>query len=103
MRTSVDECRELGRIVAAKLNAATGRTSVFIPRRGVSMIDVDGAAFHDPVADAAIFDSLLADLDPRIEVVDLPVDINDPTFGPAMAERLHELMQPDRAAATGAR
>jgi uncharacterized protein (UPF0261 family) len=103
MRTSLDECRELGRIVAAKLNAATGPTSVFIPRRGVSMIDVDGAAFHDPVADAAIFDSLLADLDPRIEVVDLPVDINDPTFGPAMAERLHELMQPDRAAATGAR
>jgi len=103
MRTSVDECRELGRIVAAKLNAATGPTSVFIPRGGVSMIDVDGAAFHDPEADAALFDALLADLDPRIEAVDLPVDINDPAFGPAMADRLHELLQASRPTASVAR
>jgi uncharacterized protein (UPF0261 family) len=99
MRTSVDECRELGRILAAKLNAATGPTSLFLPRGGVSMIDVPGAAFHDPAADAALFDALLADLDPRIEVVDLPVDINDPTFGPAMADRLDALLRAGRPAA----
>ena len=99
MRTSVDECRELGHIVAAKLNAAAGPTSVFIPRGGVSMIDVPGGAFHDPAADAALFDALLAELDPRIEVVDLPVDINDPTFGPAMADRLDVLLRASRPAA----
>lgn len=93
MRTSVDECRELGRILARKLNAATGSTSVFIPRGGVSMIDVPGGAFHDPAADQALFDALLADLDPRIEVVDLAVDINDPSFGPAMADRLDTLLR----------
>ena len=102
LRTSVDECRELGRILAAKLNAATGPTSLFLPRGGVSMIDVPGAAFHDPAADAALFDALLADLDPHIEVVDLPVDINDPTFGPAMADRLDELVRASRPAASGA-
>src|SRR6185503_7629349 len=53
MRTSVDECRELGRVLASKLNAATGPLSVFISRGGVSMIDVPGGAFHDPAADAA--------------------------------------------------
>jgi uncharacterized protein (UPF0261 family) len=102
MRTSVEECRDLGRILAAKLNAATGPTSVFLPRGGVSMIDVPGAAFHDPAADAALFDALLADLDPAIEVVDLPIDINDPTFGPAMADRLDGMIragQPSGAAA----
>jgi uncharacterized protein (UPF0261 family) len=93
MRTSVEECRDLGRILAAKLNAATGPTSVFLPRGGVSMIDVPGAAFHDPAADAALFDALLADLDPAIEVVDLPIDINDPTFGPAMADRLDGMIR----------
>jgi len=98
MRTSVDECRELGRILAAKLNAATGPTSLFIPRGGVSMIDVPGGAFHDPEADAALFDALLADLDPRVDVVDLPADINDPAFGPAMADRLHALLGPRVAA-----
>ena len=93
MRTSAEECRELGRILAAKLNAATGPTSVFIPRGGVSMIDVPGGPFHDPAADAALFDALLADLAPRVEVVDLPVDINEPSFGPAMADRLHALVR----------
>jgi len=101
MRTSVAECRELGRILAAKLNAATGPTVLFLPRGGVSMIDVPGAAFHDPAADAALFDELLRDLEPRIEVVDVPVDINDPTFGPAMADRLDALIRASRQAASG--
>jgi len=92
MRTTVDECRQLGTILAAKLNAATGPTSLFIPRGGVSMIDVPGKPFHDPAADAALIDALLANLHPGIAVVDLPVDINDPSFGPAMARRLHELI-----------
>ena len=99
LRTSTEECRELGRILAGKLNAATGPTSVFIPRGGVSMIDVPGAAFHDPDADAALFDAVLADLDPRVEVVVLPADINDPSFGPAMADRLHALLQAERPVA----
>ena len=92
MRTSVDECRELGRILAAKLNAAAGPTSLFVPRGGVSMLDIPGAAFHDPEADGALIDALLAALDPRVEVVDLGVEINDPSFGPAMADRLHALL-----------
>jgi uncharacterized protein (UPF0261 family) len=101
MRTSIDESRALGRILAAKLNAATGPTVLFLPRGGLSMIDVPGAAFHDPAADAALFDALLADLDPRVEVIDLPVDINDPTFGPAMADRLDTLIQASRPMASG--
>ena len=102
MRTSVQECSELGRILAAKLNAATGPTSLFIPRGGVSMIDVPGAAFDDPAADAALVDALLSDLDPRIEVVDLPVEINDPTFGPAMADRLDAMLRAGRPVASAA-
>jgi uncharacterized protein (UPF0261 family) len=103
LRTSVEECRELGRILAGKLNAATGPTTVFIPRGGLSMIDVPGGAFHDPDADAALFDALLTDLDPSVEVVDLPVDINDPTFGPAMADRLDALLRAKRPVASAPR
>jgi uncharacterized protein (UPF0261 family) len=57
------------------------------------MIDVPGGAFHDPAADAAMFEALLADLDASVEVVDLPVDINEPSFGPAMADRLTALLR----------
>jgi len=88
MRTTSAECAELGRIVARKLNQATGPVTVFIPLRGVSMIAVEGGVFHDPAADRALIDILKADLNPRVEVVELDLDINDPRFAEAMAERL---------------
>jgi uncharacterized protein (UPF0261 family) len=99
MRTTVDECRELGRIIARKLNAARGPVSVFIPTEGISMIDVAGGPFHDPAADAALVEALRRDLRHDIEVVEMAVDINDPSFGPAMAERLDELIRAGRPAA----
>jgi uncharacterized protein (UPF0261 family) len=102
MRTSVEECRQLGRIVAAKLNAATGPTTLFIPRGGLSMIDVPTGPFHDPAADAALFDALLADLEGNVEVVAEPVDINHPSLGPAMADRLDAMIRTGRATTASA-
>ncbi len=91
MRTTEEECAELGRILARKLNAATGPLAVFIPTGGVSMIDVPDGPFHDPVADAALIRELKAGLRPAIEVVEMATDINDPAFARAMAERLDDL------------
>ena len=91
VRTTEAECAELGRIIARKLNAATGPLAVFIPLGGVSMIDVPGAPFHDPVADAALIRELKAGLRPEVEVVEMATDINDPAFARAMAERLDDL------------
>ena len=58
MRTTREECAELGRRIAAKLSAATGPTVLFIPLRGVSLIDAEGQPFHDPEADAALFEAV---------------------------------------------
>jgi uncharacterized protein (UPF0261 family) len=91
MRSTEEECAELGRIIARKLNAATGPLTLFIPLGGVSMIDVPGAPFHDPAADAALIRELKAGLRPDVEVVEMATDINDPAFATAMAERLDEL------------
>ncbi len=91
MRTTESECAELGRIIARKLNAATGPLVVFIPAGGVSMIDVPGAPFHDPAADLALIRELKAGLRPDVEVVEMATDINDPAFATAMAERLDAL------------
>jgi uncharacterized protein (UPF0261 family) len=88
MRTTEAECAELGRIIARKLNRATGPLTVFIPLGGVSMIATPGGPFYDPVADAALIRELRAGLRPDIEVVETAADINDPAFATAMAERL---------------
>jgi uncharacterized protein (UPF0261 family) len=93
MRTTPDECAELGRRIAAKLSAATGPTALFIPKRGVSMIDAEGEPFWDPEADEALFDALRSGLDGGIEVHELDLHVNDPEFATAMVEKLDEYMR----------
>jgi uncharacterized protein (UPF0261 family) len=94
MRTTPEECREIARIVARKLNAATGPTVLYVPLAGVSMIATEGQVFHDPEADEALFSTLRDELDTsKVEVHELELDVNDPEFALAMANRLHELLQ----------
>ncbi len=90
MRTTPEECAELGRRIGRKLSAATGPVTLFIPLRGVSLIAVDGQVFHDPEADQALFDGLRETLDPDVDVRELDTDINDPAFAQAMVDTLHE-------------
>jgi len=93
MRTTPDECRELGRRIGRKLSAAKGPTVLFVPLRGVSMIAVEGQPFHDPEADAALRSGLVETLGPSVEVHEVDADVNDPAFATALADRLHELIQ----------
>lgn len=90
MRTTPEECAELGRRIARKLNAAKGPVTLFIPLGGISLIDTEGQPFHDPEADRALFDALRESLGEGVEVREMQEDINDPGFARAMAERLHE-------------
>jgi uncharacterized protein (UPF0261 family) len=96
MRTTPDECAELGRTIGRKLSAAAGPTVLFVPLKGVSMIAVEGQPFHDADADAALIDGLHETLDDSVEVHELDTDINDPEFAVAMADRLHELIMSRR-------
>ena len=91
MRTTPEECAELGRRIARKLNAATGPTALFVPLKGVSMIAVEGQVFHDPAADEALFEALRENLDPQVEVRWLDMDVNDERFALALANRLDQL------------
>ncbi|MGZ6297116.1 MAG: Tm-1-like ATP-binding domain-containing protein, partial [Candidatus Limnocylindrales bacterium] len=89
VRTTPDECAKLGEIIAQKLNKTTGPTALFVPLKGVSMIDAEGMPFHDPVADAALFDAIRRYLDrSKVELIELDLNINDPAFADAMADRL---------------
>jgi uncharacterized protein (UPF0261 family) len=93
MRTTPEECAELGRRVARKLSAATGPTALFVPLRGVSMIATEGQPFHDPAADDALFAAVREGLSPNVELHELDTDVNDPEFALAMANRLHEMLR----------
>ncbi len=94
MRTTPEECAQLGKIIAEKLNATTGPTVLFVPLKGVSMIDAVGQPFYSAEADAALFDALRQTIDrTRVELVELDLHINDPAFAQAMAGRLVEMLK----------
>ena len=88
MRTTPEECAELGRVIAEKLNQAQGPLTLFVPLKGVSLIATEGQVFHDPAADEALFGALRDHLDPDVDLQELDLDVNDPEFAQAMADRL---------------
>jgi uncharacterized protein (UPF0261 family) len=93
MRTTAEECAELGRRIAERLSETTGPASLFLPLRGVSMIDADGQPFRDAAADAALFGAIREHLDRRrVELVELDLHVNDDAFATAMAQRLDALL-----------
>jgi uncharacterized protein (UPF0261 family) len=92
MRTTSEENAELGRRIARKLSAATGPTALFLPLRGVSMIDAEGQPFHDPEADAALFEELRK-VGGGVELLELDMHVNDPEFAKAMVAKLDEYLK----------
>jgi len=88
MRTTPDECSQLGRILAQKINAWKSPVTVLIPRRGISIISAKGGPFHDPVADTALFDSLTTTLRPDVKVISMDCEINDPVFAQTCVDAL---------------
>lgn len=90
MRTTPEECAQLGTRLAQRVSATTGPATVFLPLRGVSAIAVEGGPFHDPAADAALFDAIRSNLDrSTVDLIELDLDVNDPAFANAMVDQLH--------------
>src|SRR5262249_28422197 len=88
MRTTPEECAELGRILGRKANACTAPVTVLIPERGISVISAVGGPFYDPLADRSLFGGLKGELNPYVSLIELDANINDEVFGRACAEAL---------------
>ena len=88
MRTTADECAQLGKIIADKLNRATAPVTLLIPLRGVSALDKEGQKFFDPAADQALFQSVRENLDANVKRVELDLHINDPEFADVVVREL---------------
>ncbi|MFF9016823.1 Tm-1-like ATP-binding domain-containing protein [Streptomyces sp. NPDC014870] len=94
VRTTAEECAELGARVALKLRSATGPTAVCLPLRGLSTLGAPGGPYHDPVLDEAVFDAVRDGLrGSPVDVVEFDTHLNDPSFGRAAAELLHRLIE----------
>lgn len=101
MRTTPEECARLGEIIAEKLNRSSAATCLMIPLRGVSALDHEGQKFHDPAADAALFEALRRNVAASVNLIELDMHINDPEFADAIAGQLLATIQPAGNQKTG--
>ncbi|KAI0861175.1 hypothetical protein F4860DRAFT_514249 [Xylaria cubensis] len=96
VRTTPEECQELGKRVASRLRdncTSPSVTEVWLPLKGISAIAVEGQAFYDKKADDALFGAIRRGLDGSgIAVKEVDADINDPTWAENIAHRLVELV-----------
>ncbi len=89
MRTTKEECAELGRIIAEKLNQCVGPCTLMLPLGGVSAIDKPGAPFYGPEEDAALFDAIRKTLkNPNVKLVEMENNVNDDEFALTAAKTL---------------
>jgi uncharacterized protein (UPF0261 family)/ABC-type branched-subunit amino acid transport system ATPase component len=93
MRTTAEECAAIGRWLGERLNRMEGRVRFLIPEGGVSLLDAPGQPFHDPAADRALFEALIATVRQTANrrLLRLPYNINDPAFAAALVENFQQV------------
>ena len=92
LRTNMEENVEIGAMLAAAANSASGPVAIMLPLKGVSMLDSEGERFWDPQADRACFEAIKSTVNPGIAVVELEHNINDQSFSAAVADKMLAMM-----------
>ena len=93
MRTDVPENVKIGENLAAKWNEATRPMTLFLPLKGVSMIDAEGQPFDGVEERETLFKVLKEKINnSNVEIIEMDNNINDADFALAAARRLTELI-----------
>jgi uncharacterized protein (UPF0261 family) len=93
VRLDREEMAAVGKELARRLSATTGKAVFMIPTAGFDSYAVAGEGFHDPKADAAFIEELRNGLPPNFEVVERDTHIDDPDFATEAARRLIGLIE----------
>ena len=93
MRTTPEENAKIGAFIVERVNRMSGPVRFLLPLRGVSAIDAAGQPFHDPKADAALFDAIRAGWQKarNRKLIELDLHINDPAFAAAAVKAFKEI------------
>ena len=92
VRLTHEEMERLGKLVATRLNEATGPVRVLAPSRGFSLAGVMGGALYDPAGDEVLIGTLERELRSDIELERFDADVNDSRFATAVAQRFTQMM-----------
>jgi len=92
VRLNEKETRFLAGQLADKLNGNTGNVKALIPYRGWSEADQEGGPLYDPGMRESFVQTFRQALDPRIEIKEADLHINDPAFAELAASIMDEMV-----------
>lgn len=93
MRTTAPENAKIGAALADKWNNAQTDMTVFLPAKGVSMIDAEGQPFDGPEERKVLFETIKENINnENVKIEELPNNINDTEFALAAAKELIRLL-----------
>ncbi len=94
MRTTPEENKAIGEWIVARLNRMEGPVRFLLPLGGVSAIDVPGAPFHDPKADAALFEAIRSGWSKagNRKLIEVDAAINDPKFAAEVVKQFQAII-----------
>lgn len=88
MRTSPEENKELGRMLAEKANQSAAAVAFFLPQKGVSVLDSPDGEFWNPEANEALFNAIRENAKESVSITELDCNINDSDFAEAVTNQL---------------
>lgn len=93
MRSTAQELERAGLRIAQQLNRSNGPVHLLLPLKGLSALDAPGQAFHDPQANAALFEAIEREFEPTPQrrLLKVPMHINDPDFARLVADTVNAL------------
>jgi len=92
MRTTAEENLVIGKMIAHAANSSKGPVTLLLPLKGVSMLDSPGHPYWDPEADGACYKAIRDNVKPGVPVIELDMNINDPSFADRAAQVLLAMM-----------
>jgi uncharacterized protein (UPF0261 family) len=71
----------------------SGPVRFLLPLKGISAIDAEGKQFHDPIADAALFEAITKNWRsaPNRKLIEIDAHINDAAFADAVVAAFNEI------------
>jgi uncharacterized protein (UPF0261 family) len=93
VRLNKEELAALGKVVAEKLNKATGPVRFLVPLKGWSEADPEGSTLYEPDTDKAFVTALRKNLkSDKIKIIEVDAWLEEPKFAKAVVEAFEEIM-----------
>jgi uncharacterized protein (UPF0261 family) len=93
IRLNTGETQFLAGQLAGKLNLDTNNTKMLIPTLGWSEADRRDGPLYDPIISDAFIQRLKQDLNPQIQIQEVALHINEPSFARLAAEIMDQMVQ----------